>query len=93
MFANSDTSKTGMNLSRKLSHQSEDIFNDLNQSYFMINQTSKETQTKTKTQPQPQPQAKNSTEFQPEEFDRAMNDLGKAFAVYMTWKFSGLLDR
>jgi len=63
----------------------------------MINQTSKETetqaQTQIQTQTQPQPQPKTSTEFHPQEFDQAMNDLGKAFAVYMTWKFSGLLDR
>ncbi len=93
MLANSDSLKTGMNLSRKLSDHSEDIFNDLNQSYFMINQTSKETQVQIQTQTKTQTQPKTSTEFQPEEFEQAMNDLGRAFAVYMTWKFSGLLDR
>ncbi len=59
----------------------------------MINQPSKETQTQTQTSPQPQPQAKNSTESQPEEFEQAMSYLGKALAVYVIWKFSGLLDR
>ena len=50
-----------------------------------------EAQTQTPTQPEAQPQA--SSQFQPEEFDGAINDLGRAFAVYFTWKSSGLLDR
>ena len=50
-----------------------------------------EAETQTPTQPQTQPQASN--QFQPEEFERAINDLGRAFAVYFTWKSSGLLDR
>ena len=53
------------------------------------NQTNPQTDTPIQAQTPPQ----SSTQFQPEDFDRAINHLGRAFAVYFTWKSSGLLDR
>ncbi len=56
----------------------------------MSRQPLKETQAQ--VQAQVQPASQTTTQFQPEEFDQAVNDLGRVLAVYFTWKSAGLLD-
>jgi len=56
-----------------------------------LNQT--QPQVQSQVQPKVESKPKTRTEFQPEDFDRAIDDFGRALAVYFTWKSAGLLDR
>lgn len=47
------------------------------------------------TEPKPQPpsESKPQRQSEPTEFEKASQELGRAFAVYFAWKSAGLLDK